>query len=153
MTTTIDTPARTDIVSHSPTPFLQQPVEVRCETCQKWWDIFASYTLMLDAAGWPSSKIAEAMGMPVADVDAIPNPQPPQNDFSEGWRRPLEMARVYASAVAELLAVPLRRAYYSAQDKAEREGFSRVVFVLQALEDKHKRLHASLDGTAAALSL
>ena len=61
------------------------------------------------------------------------------------------MARCYADAVAEQLANQLRWTYWKAQHTAQREGFPEVIPLLQAMEAKQQRLHASLDGSVDAI--
>jgi hypothetical protein len=151
------TDEKLDPAKESPQRFLQYPVEDRREYCQQWWDGFARYTLTLDAAKWTPLKIAETLGMPISDVDAVLNPRPPQNDFTSfrdftGFHDILALAQRYGDAVAAGVAFHLRWAYWSAQHKAEEEGLSEVIPTLQALEAKQQRLRASLDGDEHALA-
>jgi hypothetical protein len=123
--------------------FLDLPLEERKQTCQEWWDIRASFTVMFDADHRTVGQIAEDLGVSVAEVDAILNPMPPQYDF-EGEDK---LARTYRQAVAETIARLLARRYESAQYVAECEGFAHVVPMLEAMHAKKEREVARLDGS------
>src|SRR5205807_2439251 len=42
---------------NQPLPIMEWTAEARRKTAEKWWDILAKYTLLLDLQGWSAERI------------------------------------------------------------------------------------------------
>ena len=133
-------------------PFLDLPLERRKRLFVDW-DMRAAYVLLLDAAGWTSAKIAEALGVSIDQVAAILNPRPPRYHFGDF---PEIFKLSYVAAVSSWIGWHLERAYSKAVFFAARDGFSHLVPILEAsVEAKYAALAArcrGLDGWLMELS-
>lgn len=55
----------------------------RLRAIARWWDVFASYVLVYDAAGHSIEQSAQLTNMPERDVELILYPQPPNREDHE----------------------------------------------------------------------
>jgi hypothetical protein len=125
--------------------------ENRREMSQKWWDLFAGYVVILDAAEWQDDEIAVYMGMPVEDVRRVLNPEPPRRFTSELNDVPLDdpegrplLVTFYENSVSRWIALVMGHIYRSAAYRAEHEGPAELAprMMLMAEEcDKRARRH------------
>jgi len=65
------------------TPLTRATREERRALATQGWDIFAQDTVLRAAAGWTADDIADFLGMPVEEVEAVLNPVPPTRFDSE----------------------------------------------------------------------
>ncbi len=124
--------------------FLDLPLDVRQQTCRRWWDILQSYTLLLDAAGWPLPKIAETFGVESNEVTSILDPRPRTHHFTELYREPYLFARHYANAVRAQVHRHFALGYMQAVACAGAEGLEEVVPFLWASRARHQHLAETL---------
>ena len=126
--------------------------EWRHRSCALWWDCLAIFTMMLDAAGWESDKIADLLGRPAEDIEAILNPILPVRgrEFTVwenggcllGTDEPGEQAQVaayYADSVEIIVAGWLERACSSAVIRCKIDGFDNVEPILRDRERRYRR--------------
>ncbi|WP_419193318.1 DUF3102 domain-containing protein [Kolteria novifilia] len=125
--------------------FLDKTPEDRHYSAVRWWDLFASDVLMLDAAGWDVEAIAEAFLVTPETVKKVLEPRiptrfdSPENGQSlcEGEGLP-EIAEQYAALVQRMISTALADAAKRAASVAVYEGFPEAKQRLQATQTTHR---------------
>jgi hypothetical protein len=131
-------------------PAAETDPEARHRFCQRWWDQRARLTVMLAAAGWDVDRIADFLGRPPEDIEAILDPRLPvrfdtemngQWMFSEGTGQAQiqRMAEYYADNVTYRIEQWLEEACRRARWTCKWEGFGHVAPILEAQGRQHVR--------------
>jgi hypothetical protein len=128
-------------------PITEVSPEDRHWLCAQWWDVRAHYTMMLDAAGWDAGDIADFLGRPTEDIEAILDPQLPVrlfdvwedgcclvNDHTES-----QAPEHYRDCVAYVIDGWLTKACWAAGIECERDGFGEVGPILRDRERQYRR--------------
>jgi hypothetical protein len=129
--------------SKRPRPITEWEFDTRREYCVKWWDIFAKWTVTLNAAEWPIARIAEFLLMPVEDVRAILDPV----IYNRLDTMPYCDAGAYRDGVEYLSNLTLAIVYAYAVDSCKRDGFPDAKPVLEA---SLRRLQGRIDTAEAS---
>jgi hypothetical protein len=133
-------------------PVTEWSPEHRKWTCDQWWDQLATFTMMFDAAGWEADEIADFLGRPVEDVEAIldpPLPVPRRNfdvwpdgdcliDSDEPGARGV-VAALYADGVMYMIDGWLEKACLYARIRCKIDGFDHVEPILRDRERRYRR--------------
>jgi hypothetical protein len=127
-------------------PITEVKAEHRHWLCEQWWDVRAQYTLMLDAAGWDAGDIADFLGRPTEDIEAILDPRPCPRRFTK-WEDggclidgdDHAHEETYAASVAYVIDGWLEEACRVAALKCDGDGFGDAGPILRAGERRYRR--------------
>jgi hypothetical protein len=128
-------------------PITEVSAEHRHWLCEQWWDVRAQYTLMLDAADWEPGDIADFLGRPIEDIEAILDPKPYPRMFTVwqdgghliGDEDEATAPDHYRDCVMYVVDGWLEQACQIAGFKCERDGFGDVEPILRAWERRYRR--------------
>jgi hypothetical protein len=128
-------------------PVTEWDAKIRHWLCEQWWDVRATYSLMLDAVGWRIDDIADFLGRPTGDIEAILYPRPPVRRFTPEDNGDLmidhddqatPMAEFYLDSVMYQIDSWLEKACWTASFLCEKDGFGDVKPILRAYERRYQ---------------
>jgi hypothetical protein len=127
---------------------MDNDTESRRRLFEQWWDVRATFALMLDAVGWDVEEIASFLVRPIEDVQAILEPRLPTrfDSWENGlWlldksKAPSQLVSAYQALAEYKVELWMELACDSAQWRCSHEGFPLAVPVLAAEARRHRRL-------------
>jgi hypothetical protein len=144
-------------------PVTEWTTEERRWTCETWWDQMAAITMTLDAAEWEADRIADFIGMPRADVEAILSPMLPipGRGFtvwedggclidSDNPGDKARAAQVYAANVEHIVFSMLAKGCRQAILQCDADGFGHVKPILKDRERRFQRQQEAAERRGAS---